>query len=119
MAARNRAILPRDTGCGRRSPSAKMGLTDIAGVTVVDGVGGFSNLAGTPMLKPRGGRHSIEGIPDVWTGHRIPLASVTAEPIGDSSVLVLDSHEHVRLTVAQGRHSMGGRLDGGAAQGIS
>ena len=55
---------------------AKMGFCDFAGSTVVHTVGGFAALVGTSILKPREGKYSIDGKPNVLAGHSIPLASL-------------------------------------------
>jgi Amt family ammonium transporter len=52
------------------------GFADFAGSTVVHTVGGFAALVGTNVLKPREGRYSIDGKPNVLAGHSIPLASL-------------------------------------------
>jgi len=55
---------------------AKMGFADFAGSTVVHTVGGFAALVGTSILKPREGKYTIDGKPNVLAGHSIPLASL-------------------------------------------
>jgi Amt family ammonium transporter len=55
---------------------ATMGFADFAGSTVVHTVGGFAALVGTSILKPREGKYSIDGKPNVLAGHSIPLASL-------------------------------------------
>jgi Amt family ammonium transporter len=55
---------------------AKMGFGDFAGSTVVHTVGGFAALVGTSILKPREGKYSLDGKPNVLAGHSIPLASL-------------------------------------------
>ncbi len=55
---------------------SKMGFADFAGSTVVHTVGGFAALVGTSILKPREGKYSLEGKPNVLAGHSIPLASL-------------------------------------------
>jgi len=55
---------------------ATMGFGDFAGSTVVHTVGGFAALAGTSILKPRVGKYSLDGKPNVLAGHNIPMASL-------------------------------------------
>lgn len=55
---------------------AKMGFADFASSTVVHTLGGFAALVGTTILKPREGKYSIDGTPNVLAGHNIPLASL-------------------------------------------
>ncbi len=55
---------------------SKMGFADFAGSTVVHTVGGFAALVGTSILKPREGKYSLDGKPNVLAGHSIPLASL-------------------------------------------
>jgi Amt family ammonium transporter len=55
---------------------ANMGFADFAGSTVVHTVGGFAALVGTRILKPREGKYTVDGKPNVLAGHNIPLASL-------------------------------------------
>lgn len=55
---------------------ANMGFGDFAGSTVVHTTGGIAALIGTYILKPREGKYTIDGKPNVIAGHSIPLASL-------------------------------------------
>jgi Amt family ammonium transporter len=55
---------------------ADMGFGDFAGSTVVHTVGGCAALIGTSILKPREGKYGMDGKPNVFAGHNIPLASL-------------------------------------------
>jgi len=55
---------------------ASLNFADFAGSTVVHTTGGIAALVGTIMLKPRFGRFSPDGTPNVLAGHNIPLASL-------------------------------------------
>ncbi len=55
---------------------AGMNFADFAGSSVVHTVGGCAALIGTIILKPRKGKYSIDGKPNVLAGHSIPLASL-------------------------------------------
>ncbi len=53
-----------------------MGFSDFAGSAVVHTTGGVAALVGTIILKPRTGKYSIDGKPNVISAHNIPLASL-------------------------------------------
>ena len=55
---------------------SKLGFADFAGSTVVHALGGFAALIGTIILKPRIGKYTPDGKPNVIAGHSIPLASL-------------------------------------------
>ncbi len=55
---------------------SNMGFADFAGSAVVHTVGGCAALVGTIILKPRTGKYSIDGKPNVIAAHSIPLASL-------------------------------------------
>jgi len=55
---------------------SSLNFADFAGSTVVHTVGGTAALVGTIMLKPRIGKYSPDGKPNVIAGHSIPLASL-------------------------------------------
>lgn len=53
-----------------------MGFHDFAGSTVVHTTGGMAALIGTIILRPREGKYSLDGKPQVIPAHSIPLASL-------------------------------------------
>ncbi len=55
---------------------SSLNFADFAGSAVVHTVGGTAALVGTIMLKPRLGKYSPDGKPNVIAGHSIPLASL-------------------------------------------
>lgn len=55
---------------------SKMGFMDFAGSAVVHTTGGIAALVGTVILKPRTGKYSIDGSPNVISAHNIPIASL-------------------------------------------
>jgi len=55
---------------------SKMGFMDFAGSAVVHTTGGIAALVGTIILKPRTGKYSIDGKPNVISAHNIPIASL-------------------------------------------
>ena len=55
---------------------ASMGFGDFAGSAVVHSTGGIAALVGTYILRPREGKYTVDGKPNVIAGHSIPLASL-------------------------------------------
>ncbi len=55
---------------------SQMGFSDFAGSAVVHTTGGVAALVGTVILRPRTGKYSIDGKPNVISAHNIPLASL-------------------------------------------
>ncbi|MFI4912748.1 MAG: ammonium transporter [Sedimentisphaeraceae bacterium JB056] len=55
---------------------SEMGFSDFAGSAVVHTTGGVAALVGTIILKPRTGKYSIDGKPNVISAHNIPIASL-------------------------------------------